>query len=170
MATNLSNQINNMRSSAAPPIWQKGYLTMKNYRPFHYRVDFVEEKIEISKSFAAAAQKAKSPAHKQLMDIRKAYPGFGVAIYTTQISKNKQTYDKLTYDEMRRCIIEWDSEESANLATLSKAVAEKVPYPKVKHWYLGIYGEHYKRAADVAMPVMEETAAVGISDTAADNC
>ena len=143
---------------------------MKNYRPFHYRVDFVEEKIEISKSFAAAAQKAKSPAHKQLMDIRKAYPGFGVAIYTTQISKNKQTYDKLTYDEMRRCIIEWDSEESANLATLSKAVAEKVPYPKVKHWYLGIYGEHYKRAADVAMPVMEETAAVGISDTAADNC
>lgn len=143
---------------------------MKNNRPFHYRVDFVEEKIEISKTFAAAAQKAKSPAHKQLMDIRKAYPGFGVVIYTTQISKNKQTYGKLTYDEMRRCIIEWEGEGSANLATLDKATADKVPYPKVKHWYLDIYGEHYKRAADVAMPVMEETAAVGIADSAADNC
>ena len=143
---------------------------MKKSNTFHYRVDFEGEKIEISKAFAAAAQKAKSPAHKQLMDIRKAYPGFGVAIYTTQISKNKQTYGKLTYDEMRRCIIEWEGEGSANLATLDKATADKVPYPKVKHWYLGIYGEHYKRAADVSMPVMEETAAIGIADTAAGNC
>ena len=71
---------------------------------------------------------------------------------------------------MRRCIIEWDGEGSDNLATLDKAIADKVPYPKVKHWYLGIYGEHYKRAADISMPVMEETAAIGIADTAAGNC
>ena len=143
---------------------------MKNNRPFHYRVDFVEEKIEISKTFAAAAQKANTSAHKQLMDLRKAYPGFGIKVHTTHITSTKQKYKGLGFDEMRRCIIEWDGEGSANLATLDKATADKVPYPKVKHWYLGIYGEHYKRAADIAMPVMEETAAVGISDTAADNC
>ena len=143
---------------------------MKKTHPFHYRVDFVEEKIEISNSFATAAQKANTSAHKQLMDLRKVYPGFGIAIYTTNIPASKQKYKHLTYDEMRRCIIEWDSEDSANLATLDKAIADKVPYPKVKHWYLGIYGDHYKRAADVAMPIANETAAVGNADTAAANC
>ena len=143
---------------------------MKKTRPFHYRVDFVNENIEISKSFATAAQKANTSAHKQLMDLRKAYPGFGIAIYTTEITENKQTYSGLKFDEMRRCIIEWDGENSANLAALNKAITDKVPYPKVKKWYLGIYGERYKRAADVAMPIVNETAAVGNADTAAANC
>jgi hypothetical protein len=52
-------------------------------------VDFVEEKIEISNAFATAAQKANTSAHKQLMDLRKAYPGFGIAIYTTNIPASK---------------------------------------------------------------------------------
>ena len=71
---------------------------------------------------------------------------------------------------MRRCIIEWDGEGSANLAVLNKAITDKVPYPKVKQWYLGIYGEHYTRAADVSMPIAEDTAAVGNADTAAATC
>lgn len=143
---------------------------MKKNSPFHYRVDFVNENIEISKSFATAAQKANTSAHKQLMDLRKAYPGFGITIYTTEITENKQTYSGLKFDEMRRCIVEWDGEGSANLAVLNKAITDKVPYPKVKKWYLGIYGDHYKRAADVAMPIVSETAAVGNADPAAVNC
>ena len=35
---------------------------MKKNHPYNYRVDFVEEKIEISKTFAAAAQKANTSA------------------------------------------------------------------------------------------------------------
>lgn len=143
---------------------------MKKSKVFHYRVDFESENIEISKSFAAAAQKAKTSAHKQLMDLRKEYPGFGITIYKTEITESKQKYKHLTFVEMRRCIIEWDGEGSANLAALDKATADKVPYPTVKKWYLGIYGEHYKRTANIVMPVMEETAAVGIADTAEDNC
>ena len=143
---------------------------MKKTRPFHYRVDFVNENIEISKSFATAAQKANTSAHKQLMDLRKAYPGFGITIYTTEITENKQTYSGLKFDEMRRCIIDWEGENSANLAALNKAITDKVPYPKVKKWYLGIYGERYKRAADVAMSIVSETAAVGNADSAAVNC
>ena len=143
---------------------------MKKNRPYNYRVDFVEEKIEISKTFAAAAQKANTSAHKQLMNLRKAYPGFGITIYKTEITDCKQKYKGLRFDEMRRCITEQDGETSANLAALNKAITDKVPYPQIKKWYLGIYGDHYKRAADVTMPVMEETAAVGNADTAADNC
>ena len=138
-------------------------------KTYNYRVNFSDEAIEISKAFAAAAQKANSPAHKQLMEIRKAYPGYGITIYTTQITQSKQKYKGLKFDEMRRCIIEWDGEGSVNLAALNKAITDKVPYPVVKKWYLGIYGEHYTRAADVAMPTVEDTAAVGIADTAADN-
>ena len=139
---------------------------MKKTRPFHYRVDFVHENIEISKSFATAAQKANTSAHKQLMDLRKAYPGFGITIYTTEITENKQTYSGLKFDEMRRCIIDWEGENSANLAALNKAITDKVPYPKVKKWYLGIYGDRYKRAADV---VVEDTAVVGNAAPAAAN-
>lgn len=139
-------------------------------KTYNYRVNFADEAIEISKAFATAAQKANSPAHKQLMDIRKAYPGYGIKVYTTKINQSKQKYKGLGFDEMRRCIIEWDGEGSANLAVLNKAITDKVPYPKVKQWYLGIYGEHYIRAADVSMPTAEDTAAVGNADTAAATC
>lgn len=139
-------------------------------KTYNYRVNFADEAIEISKTFAAAAQKANSPAHKQLMEIRKAYPGYGIKVYTTQITQTKQKYKGLGFDEMRRCIIEWDGEGSANLATLDKAIADKVPYPKVKQWYLNIYGDRYKRPTDISMPIVEDTAAVGNADTAAANC
>lgn len=139
---------------------------MKKSNEFRYRVDFEAEQIEISKAFANAAQKAKTSAHKQLMDLRKAYPGFGITIYKTEITQSKQTYKGLTYDEMRRCIIAWSGANSPNLTTLDKAVADKVAAPTIKKWYLGIYGEHYKRAADITMPVVEE-AAVGNANTAA---
>lgn len=142
---------------------------MSKNKVFHYRVDFVNENIEISNAFANAAQKANTSAHQQLMDLRKAYPGFGITIYKTEITGSKQKYKHLTYDEMRRCIIEWDGQNSVNVAALDKAITDKVPYPKVKHWYLGIYGERYKRAADVAMPIVND-AAVGDSDTAAATC
>lgn len=139
-------------------------------KTYNYRVNFADEAIEISKAFATAAQKANSPAHKQLMEIRKAYPGYGFKVYTTKITQTKQKYKGLGFDEMRRCIIEWDGEGSANLATLDKAIADKVPYPKVKQWYLNIYGDHYKRATDVSVLTEEDTAAVGNTDNAAVNC
>ena len=48
MATNLSEK-NKICGQAPPtPIWQKGYLTMSKNKVFHYRVDFVNENIEIS--------------------------------------------------------------------------------------------------------------------------
>lgn len=125
---------------------------------FTHRIDWDTETIIISKAFATAAQKANSPAYNQLMDLRKAYHGYSIHVHKAHITPTKQKYKGLNFDEMRRCIIEWDGEGSANLATLDKAIADKVPYPKVKQWYLGIYGEHYIRAA------------VGNADTAAVNC
>lgn len=140
---------------------------MNTNHTFQYRVNFEDEKIEISQSFATAAQKAKTSAHKQLMDLRKAYPGFGISIYKIKPKDSKQKYKHLTFEKMRCCIVKWDGEVSPNLAVLDKAKEDKVPYPKVKKWFLGIYGEHYKRAADITMPVVEETATED-ADTAAD--
>ena len=139
-------------------------------KEFRYAVDWENENIEISKAFATAAQKAKTSAHKQLMEIRKAYPGFRVIIRKTEIKESKQTYKGLGWDEMRRRIIEWSGENSPNLVALEKAISDKVPHPTVKSWFLGIYGEHYKRPTDVSIPTEEDIAAVGIADTAAANC
>lgn len=143
---------------------------MNNPKTFNYRVNVEEETIGISNAFARAAGKPGSNGYKQYMRLRKQYPGYRFVIYDTVITESKQTYGKLTFAEMRRCIIEWDGEGSVNLATLDKARTDKVPYPKVKQWYLGIYGDHYKRATDVSVPTEEDTAAVGNSDTAAANC
>lgn len=136
---------------------------MNNSKSFNYRVNVEEETIGISNSFARAAGKPGSNGYKQ-------YPGYRFVVYDTAITESKQTYWKLTFAEMRRCIIEWDGEGSVNLATLDKARTDKVPYPKVKQWYLGIYGDHYKRATDVSVPTEEDAAAVGNADTAAVNC
>ena len=111
---------------------------------YTHRIAWDTEMIVISNAFATAAQKVNSPAYKQLMDLRKAYPGFGIQVHKAHISPAKQKYKGLGFDEMRRCIIEWDGEGSANLAVLNKARTDKVPYPKVKKWFLGIYGNHYK--------------------------
>ena len=143
---------------------------MNNSKSFNYRVNVEEETIGISNTFARAAGKPGSNGYKQYMRLRKQYPGYRFVIYDTVITESKQTYGKLTFAEMRRCIIEWDGEGSANLATLDKAIADKVPYPKVKQWYLNIYGDRYKRPTDVSMPIEEDTAAVGNADTAAANC
>ena len=135
---------------------------------FAHRITWEDEKIVISNAFATAAQKVNSPAYKQLMDLRKAYPGFGIQVHTTHITPSKQKYKGLGFGEMRRCIIEWDGEGSVNLATLDKAITDKVPYPKVKQWYLGIYGDHYKRTTDVV--VEDNAAVVGNTDDGAVNC
>lgn len=143
---------------------------MNNSKTFNYRIDFEKKNIEISKAFSIAAKTPKTAAHKQLMELCGAYPGFSIVVYKTKINQSKQKYKGLNFDEMRRCIIEWDGEGSANLAALDKAIADKVPYPVVKRWYLGIHGDHYKRAADVTVPTVEDTAAVGNADAAAANC
>lgn len=143
---------------------------MNNSKTFNYRIDFEKKNIEISKAFSIAAKTPKTAAHKQLMELCGEYPGFSIVVYKTKINQSKQKYKGLNFDEMRRCIIEWDGEGSANLAALDKAIADKVPYPVVKRWYLGIHGDHYKRAADVTVPTVEDTAAVGNADAAAANC
>ena len=137
-------------------------------KEYRYTIDWANENIEISNAFATAAQKANTSAHKQLMSIRKAYPGFRVVIHTPEITESKQTYKGLTREEMRRRIIEWSGEKSPNLAILDKAIKDKVPMPTVKKWYLGIYGEHYKRAS-MTMPVTEEGGTES-TDAPADNC
>ena len=143
---------------------------MNNSKTFNYRIDFEKKNIEISKAFSIAAKTPKTAAHNQLMELCGAYPGFRIVIYKTKINQSKQKYKGLGFDEMRRCIIKWDGEGSANLATLNKAITDKVPYPKVKQWYLGIYGEHYTCATDVSMPTEEDAAVVGITDTAVATC
>ena len=143
---------------------------MNNSKSFNYRVNVEEETIGISNAFARAAGKPGSNGYKQYMRLRKQYPGYHFVIYDTFITENKQTYKGLGWDEMRRRIVEWSGANSPNLAALERAIADKVPHATVKSWFLGIYGNHYKRATDVSMPSEEDTAAVGNSDTAAVNC
>ncbi len=135
---------------------------------FSFRINWEDEKIEIPQAFANAAQKPHSAAHKQLRDLLNENPGYTIVIWKREITSEKQTYKNLSFAEMRKHIIEKDGENSPNLIILDRAIADKVPYPKVKAWYLGIYGGDYARPdkVDTATPM----AAVANSESAAAIC
>ena len=132
---------------------------MKKTRPFHYRVDFVNENIEISKSFATAAQKANTSAHKQLMDLRKAYPGFGITIYKTEITASKQTYKGLTREEAEKIINETAKKAKAFLSvemSMGQMVEDvKLSVEEIKTEYTGVKTKYTDGI--LVIPMINET-------------
>jgi hypothetical protein len=116
-----------------------------------YQIDFVEGKIIVSKKFLKEASNVATTAYSELVQIRKDYPDF--MIEPRQIAKreNKMTYGKLTYQFMRDYIKTKDNAE-AILAeyenTRKLAKFQNAQYVFVKKWFLGLYGDEFKREED----------------------
>ena len=113
-----------------------------------YEIDFVEGKIIVSKKFLKEASNVNTTAYSDLVQIRKDYPDF--TIESRQIAKheNKMTYGKLTYDFMRDYIGMKDNSKLV-LAEYEKirklAKFQSAQYAFVKKWFLGLYGNDFKR-------------------------
>ena len=113
-----------------------------------YEIDYVESKIIVSKKFLKEAGNVTTAAYSDLVQIRKDYPDF--TIEPRQIAKreNKMTYGKLTYDFMRKYIEnKADAEqvlvEFEQVQKLAKF--QSAQYVYVKKWFLGLYGDEFKR-------------------------
>lgn len=113
-----------------------------------YEIDYIENKIIVSKKFLKEAGNVTTAAYSELVQIRKDYPDF--TIEPRQIAKreNKMTYGKLTYDRMREYIENKDDKDQVlvefeHIQKLAKF--QNAQYVFVKKWFLGLYGDEFKR-------------------------
>ena len=114
-----------------------------------YEIDFVEGKIIVMKRFLKDASVIGSTAYTELTQVRKDYADFTIEIRQIAKRENKMTYGKLTYDFMRDYIgTKADKDqvlvEFERIQKLAKF--QNAQYVFVKKWFLGMYGDDFKRA------------------------
>ena len=116
-----------------------------------YEIDYIEEKIIVSKKFLKEARTINTAAYIELVNVRKDYPEFRIEIRQINKKENKMTYSELTYKFMREYIETKDNadkvlEEFEKIQQLSKF--QSGSYAFVKKWFLGLYGNEFKREND----------------------
>jgi hypothetical protein len=113
------------------------------------RLDHLNKKIMISKSFAKAAMNPNSTAYQDLADVMAAHPNYKVNQRVIKTNPRKETYEGLTYEYMRDYIIlsATPEEELAAVAEfdemilISKCHARALRYPTIKRWFLAKFPE-----------------------------
>ena len=116
-----------------------------------YEIDYIESKIIVSKKFLKEASTINTDAYIELAKVRRDYPEF--TIEPRQIAKreNKMTYGKLTYQFMRE-YIETKADKDQVLVEFEQiqklAKFQNAQYVFVKKWFLGLYGDEFKRESE----------------------
>ena len=113
-----------------------------------YEVDFINNKIILTKKFYKAATTLNSPEYTTLMQLRRDNPGFAVELREIKKKEGKQSYRNLTYTNMREYIITREGEKSETVAEFDRVMAlskiQAGPYAYVKTWFLNKYGNAFK--------------------------
>ena len=113
-----------------------------------YEINYIEEKIIVSKKFLKEASTINTAAYLELAQIRKDFPEFIIVPRAITKKENKMTYSKLTYDFMREYI---ESKENASSVLVEFEQVQKLAkfqnaqYVFVKKWFLGLYGNDFRR-------------------------
>ena len=110
-------------------------------------VDFAEEKIVMTSTFAKKCYNTASAEYAQLQSVRHDYPKFEVTTRKIKSNPNKETYAGLTYEYMRNYIITHASDETREqevaefdeLVLISKCQTKAKRYPTIKKWFLAKY-------------------------------
>ena len=113
-----------------------------------YEIDYIEEKIIVSKKFLKDASTINTTAYTELVQIRKDYPEFTIVPRAITKKENKMTYGKLTYDFMRDYIETKENSKSVlvEFEQVKKlAKFQNASYVFVKKWFLGLYGSEFQR-------------------------
>ena len=112
-----------------------------------YEVLLVEKKIVMTKDFARKAAIVGTEEYARYMHLRGQYPTFTAARYTIEQKADRESYGKLSYNNMAILIAEWfpgnqDAlDEYESVKRQAKAYAGS--YGFVKHWFLEKYQEQY---------------------------
>lgn len=109
------------------------------------RIDHLNKKILISKSFAKMAMNANSSEYKDLSEIRKEHPDYKIVERVIKKNTSKETYRGLTYEYMRDFIIaQYDPQKTSDAIAEFEEVlliskCHRKSYPIVKKWFLSKY-------------------------------
>lgn len=112
-----------------------------------YEVHLVEKEIVMTKEFARQAAIFGTEEYARYMQLRVQYPTFSPARYTIEQKASRESYSKLSYENMAYLIAEWFPNNKEVLdeyeSIKRKAKAYAGSYGYVKHWFLDKYQEKY---------------------------
>ena len=113
------------------------------------RIDHVNRKLVMDRTFAKYAAIAGSEEYKQLQESRRDYPEYKVTTRQIKKNPNKECYKGLTYTFMEDYIMAYEPQATKRdalayfnrLRTISSAHSEPFRYPVIKKWFLERYPE-----------------------------
>lgn len=112
-------------------------------------VDYVNEKIKVTKKFLEKAGKFGTPEQKAMVEVRKEFPDFEIEV--EESSSKKESYEKLTVERML-AYVEINGEKTAVQKFVKDVLVyvdentEKLvkgKYATVKRIFLATYGKSY---------------------------
>ena len=110
----------------------------------------------LTKKFLLAANRIGTPEFNEMMTLRTQFSDYTFEEREIKKNPNKQTYGRLTYENMRCHIRGKETEERAKiiLAELDTVIdlsqAQKASYVYVKKWFLNLYKEDFKTKKQLA--------------------
>ena len=110
-------------------------------------VDFANDKIVMTTTFAKKCQNTASAEYAQLQSVRRDYPTHAVTTRQIKSNPHKDTYKGLTYEWMQNHIATHEPkevvEEKLNafdeMVYISKCHRGSLRYPTIKKWFLKEY-------------------------------
>ena len=89
----------------------------------NYNINYIENTIEVTKKFVKAAGVLNSTEYNELLAIRRDYPTFPIVVREIKKKAGKKTYKNLTFEKMRKYIVDWEGKESEAVKRFDKVVA-----------------------------------------------
>lgn len=127
----------------------------------NYEVLHTEMKVIVTKKFLMAAGNPMNPEFDQMMEIRTRFAGYQIVERKIEKNPNKQTYGKLTYENMRCHIRGKETEERAEIllteldTVIDMSKTQRASYTYVKKWFLNLYKEDFKTKKELEEEAME---------------
>ena len=121
-----------------------------------YEVKHAEQKVICTKKFLLDSSDMMNTAFEQMCKLRAMFPDYTFEQYAIEKNSSKQTYGKLTYENMRKHIRGKETEERAKVmlkeldAVIEMSKTRRASYAYVKKWFLSVYKDDFKTKKQLA--------------------
>lgn len=112
------------------------------------KINHEKKAIVMDRTFAKFAENTRSEEYAHLQQVRKDYPAYSVTLRKIRSNPNKECYDGLTYEYMRKYIMRYvkDKEKKAEMLCeledmifISECHSKGKRYPTIKKWFLDTF-------------------------------
>ena len=115
-----------------------------------YKIDYISEKIIVTKKFLKAAGVYNSPEYKLMKELRADYPAFAFEEKKIDKKAGKVTHKNLTFEKMHEHLVIRFGKDSDTVKRYDYLMefykTHTGRYAKIKSWYLKQYADEYKDA------------------------